>query len=321
MSKVLKIVLIVIPVIFVLVSVIGGIYMLNVALAPPRDNDMHYDYAKSESQFRENYQFQTSWLDSLQSAGAIKDTTIISQTGERLVAHYIYAPEPTDKTAVLIHGYTDCYWRMMMFAYLYNRELGYNVLLPDHYAHGMSEGDHIRMGWFDRLDCMKWMDVANEIFGGENGTQMVVHGVSMGAATTMMISGEENRPYVKCFVEDCGYTSVWDEFSNELKRSFGLPAFPILYAADLFCKIKYGWSFKEASAIEQVAKSTLPMLFIHGDTDDFVPTEFVYPLYDAKVNGDKEIWLTKGVKHAESYYTYPDEYTHRIKEFVGRYIH
>ena len=53
----------------------------------------------------------------------------------------------------------------------------------------------------------------------------------MGAATTMMVAGEPQRPYVKCFVEDCGYTSVWDEFSNELKTSFGLPAFPPITAA------------------------------------------------------------------------------------------
>ena len=115
----------------------------------------------------------------------------------------------------------------------------------------------------------------------------------MGAATTMMVAGESQRPYVKCFVEDCGYTSVWDEFSNELKTSFGLPAFPLMHTASWLCDLKYGWNFREASALAQVAKCELPMLFIHGDADDYVPTWMVYPLYEAKP-GEKELWLVPG---------------------------
>ena len=83
------------------------------------------------------------------------------------------------------------------------------------------------MGWLDRKDVTQWMEVANRIYG--DSTSMVVHGISMGAATTMMVSGEPQPDYVKCFVEDCGYTSVWDQFSKELKEQFGLPQFPLMY--------------------------------------------------------------------------------------------
>ena len=148
---------------------------------------------------------------------------------------------------------------------------------------------------------------------------MVVHGISMGAATTMMASGEPQRPYVRCFVEDCGYTSVWDEFSKELKSSFGLPAFPLLYTASWLCDLKYGWNFREASALAQVAKCRLPMLFIHGDADDYVPTWMVRPLFEAKP-GDKELWLVPGAGHAASYRDNREEYTRRVGEFVGKYI-
>ena len=131
---------------------------------------------------------------------------------------------------------------MLPIGHLYSHHLGYNILLPDLHAHGLSEGDAVQMGWLDRLDVLQWMDTANELFG--DSTRMVVHGVSMGAATTMMVSGEELPPYVKCFVEDCGYTSVWDEFKGELKNQFGLPAFPLLDVASWLCKLKYGWSFR-----------------------------------------------------------------------------
>ena len=200
---------------------------------------------------------------------------------------------------------------------LSSHDLGFNILLPDLYYHGESQGRAIRMGWKDRLDVLQWMEVANGIFGGA--TRMVVHGISMGAATTMMVSGEEQQPYVKCFVEDCGYTSVWDQFAKELKGQFSLPAFPLLNVASGLCEVKYGWSFREASALKQVAKCDRPMLFIHGDADDYVPTWMVYPLYEAKP-GEKELWVVPGAAHALSYRDNRAEYTRRVGEFVGRYI-
>ena len=242
---------------------------------------------------------------------------IVGDGGERLHAVYAAAPEPTDRTAVIVLGYTDNAVRMLMIGYLYNHDLGCNILLPDLHYHGESEGRAIRMGWKDRLDVLRWMDVANGLFGGR--TRMVVHGISMGAATTMMVSGEPQRPYVKCFVEDCGYTSVWDEFRKELREQFSLPAFPLLYTASWLCDLKYGWSFREASALRQVAKCELPMLFIHGDADDFVPTRMVYPLYEAKP-GEKELWVVPGAAHAMSYRDNRAEYTRRVAEFVGRYV-
>ena len=215
----------------------------------------------------------------------LRDTVIVGDGGERLHAVYAAAPEPTDRTAVIVHGYTDNAVRMLMIGYLYNHDLGYNILLPDLHYHGESEGRAIRMGWKDRLDVLRWMDVANGLFGGR--TRMVVHGISMGGRDDDDGLGEPQRPYVKCFVEDCGYTSVWDEFRKELREQFSLPAFPLLYTASWLCDLKYGWSFREASALRQVAKCELPMLFIHGDADDFVPTRMVYPLYEAKP-GEKE---------------------------------
>lgn len=218
---------------------------------------------------------------------------------------------------MIVHGYTDNAVRMLMIGYLYNHDLGCNILLPDLYYHGQSEGRAIRMGWKDRLDVLRWMEIANDIFGGD--TRMVVHGISMGAATTMMVSGEEQRPYVKCFVEDCGYTSVRDQFAKELKEQFGLPAFPLLDVAGWLCDLKYGWNFREASSLKQVAKCRLPMLFIHGDADGYVPTRMVYPLYEAKP-GEKELWVVPGAAHAVSYRDNREEYTRRVKAFVEKYI-
>lgn len=294
----------------------GSFFMLNYSLRP--NAKIKKKDADSYQFMYENYPFLRPWVDSLNQANALKDTFILNPEGIRLHAYYIAAPHPTKKTAVIVHGYTDNAIRMFMIGYLYNHDLQFNTLLPDLQHQGLSGGDAIQMGWKDRLDVMQWMHVANQIYG--DSTQMVVHGISMGGATTMMVSGEEQPEFVKCFVEDCGYTSVWDEFSHELHSSFHLPSFPLMNTTSWLCDRKYGWNFKEASSLNQVEKSTLPMFFIHGDKDTYVPTWMVYPLYEAKTP-PKQLWVVPGATHAVSYKENKEAYTGKVKEFVDRYIH
>lgn len=293
----------------------AGFYMLSFSLKPEnggRDLEGSYQYMYKE------YPFLKNWVDSLNRVEALQDTFIVASDGARLHGYYIPAAVPTAKTSVIVHGYTDNAIRMLMIGYLYNHDLGYNVLLPDLRNSGESDGDHFQMGWLDRLDVLQWMDVANRLYG--DSTRMVIHGISMGAATTMMVSGEPQPSYVKCFVEDCGYTDVWDEFAHKLKDDFGLPPFPLMNVTNMLCKQKYGWSFKEASALEQVKKSTLPMFFIHGDADTYVPTAMVNTLFDAKTVGEKERWVVPGAIHAMSYRDNAEEYTRRVKSFTDKYM-
>nr|WP_329905595.1 alpha/beta hydrolase [Porphyromonas pogonae] len=303
--------------VLLLLLLIGGasLYMTNYALTPIKTitdkNNLTDKYIS------DNYPLCKEWLDSLNTHNALRDTFIVNKKGVRLHAYYVPYAHHTKKTAVIVHGYTDNALRMMMIGHLYSHDLGYNILLPDLQYHGKSGGKAVQMGWKDRLDVEQWMQVANNIYGGD--THMVVHGISMGAATTMMVSGDKQPRYVKAFVEDCGYTSVWDQFAKQMKEDFHLPPFPILYTASALCQMKYGWGFKEASALKQVAHCKLPMLFIHGDQDDYVPTGMVYPLYEAKPK-PKELWIVPGAGHALSYKVNPQEYRERVKNFLAPYI-
>lgn len=289
-------------------------YMLNYSLRP---DNRGRDLAGSWQYMFDTYPYLKPWKDSLQNAGALKDTFIYAPDNVKMHAYYVAAAQPTSKTAVIVHGYTDNAIRMMMIGYMYSKELGFNILLPDLKDTGLSGGDAIQMEWLDRKDVMQWMKTANEIYG--DSTRMVIHGISMGAATTMMVSGEPQPDYVKCFIEDCGYTNVWDQFSKELKSQFGLPQFPLMYTADWLCQLEYGWGFKEASALKQVARCQLPMFFIHGDKDDYVPTWMVYKLYEAKPE-PKELWIVPDADHAHSYLIHTKEYTERVKAFTDRFI-
>ena len=295
-------------------SIGAGLYMLDFSLRPVnRGKDM----GGSMAYMRQTYPHIVPWIDSLNQCRALRDTFITAPDGIRMHAFYVRAPRPTSHTAVIVHGYTDNAIRMFHIGYLYNRSLGYNILLPDLRYTGLTEGDAIQMGWLDRKDVIQWINTAPHIFG--DSIRAVVHGISMGAATTMMVSGEKLPDYIRCFVEDCGYTSVWDQFEKELKGVFHLPAFPLLYVTEWICQLQNGWNFHEASALNQVKKCRKPMLFIHGDKDDFVPTWMVYRLYEAKPQ-PKALWVVPGVDHAHSYRDYPEEYTGKVREFVKGYL-
>lgn len=297
------------------VSIIGGsFYMLNYSLRP---DNRGKDMKGSMEYMRKTYPRIVPWIDSLQQHKALRDTFIQAPDGTRLHAFYARAVYPTRRTAVIVHGYTDNAIRMFHIGYLYNHSLGFNILLPDLRYSGLSGGDAIQMGWLDRKDVLQWINTAPALFS--DSIRVVVHGISMGAATTMMVSGEHTPAYVRCFVEDCGYTSVWEQFAKELKEQFGLPTFPLLYTSSLLCQWQNGWNFKEASALNQVALCDKPMFFIHGAKDDFVPTRMVYTLYKTKKQ-PKRLWVVPEATHATSYLRYPQAYTAHVKDFVYQYM-
>ena len=299
--------------VLVVVAVLMGAscYMLEYSLGSQRED---WTEAQAWDYLQERYPFARQWVDSVRRPGVMRDTFLTSDDGRRLHAMYL-GHHGAQRTAVLVHGYGNCAIDMMQLGYMYHHDLGCNILLPDLHGHGRSDGDDIRMGWLDRLDVKRWCSVAEALWHDP----IVVHGISMGAATTMMLSGEEDVPEaVTHYVEDCGYTSVEDEFRGELMAQFHLPAFPLLPVTSQICGLVYGWTFEEASSLRQVERCQRPMLFIHGDADTYVPTWMVDTLSKAHP-GPKELWITPGVRHAMSYEVYPEEYTKRVANFLENY--
>jgi fermentation-respiration switch protein FrsA (DUF1100 family) len=202
---------------------------------------------------------------------------------------------------------------MAEFARFYHNE-GFDGFLADARGHGDSEGKYIGMGWLDRIDYLQWLDLLIHRLGADG--RIILHGVSMGAATVMMLSGEALPYQVKGIIEDCGYTSVFDEFRMQIKRLFHLPPFPILYLDGLICRFFAGYGFREASALEQVQKAQVPMLFVHGKKDRFIPPQMAVQLYRA-ATVTKELWLVPNAGHARSYYYEPALYQKKIRDFCA----
>ena len=222
----------------------------------------------------------------------------------------------THRWALVLHGYRGDYTGALQLAAPYY-EAGYQVIAPDLRACGESEGDYVGMGWLDREDILRWIDF---ILADDPQAKIVIHGISMGAVTTMMTAGESTPDNVKAFVEDCGYTSVWDIFSSELQLRFGLPEFPILYTASGVARLRAGYSFTEASALAQVARCEKPMLFIHGTADDFIPYEMMDTLYNAKPGDNKAELTAEGAGHGEAMYALGDSYWDTVFDFIAPYM-
>ena len=300
---------------YCLTGCVAGKFMSNYALTPkPHGVD---DIERTRHKADSLMPGSTAWYDGLKAEGILKDTTIVGYRDFKVHACYVPAKDPAtaNGTAIVVHGYGDNHFVFLYLVRMYRDELNYNVLFPDLQYHGYSEGDHIQMGWYDRLDVEKWIEVAHGIFRDDF---MVLHGVSMGGATVMMTSGDPLPPYVRCFVEDCGYASVVLQFNNNRKQSFAFIPADVLQSASLVTRKKYGWGFWEASSMDQLAKCDRPMLFIHGTADDFVPLDHVYKNYDAKTQGYKELYLVEGAVHANSFAKDPAMYTWRVKYFLDR---
>lgn len=242
--------------------------------------------------------------------------TIQSTDGLALSAIYMEENPASKKVAILAHGYTGDLKEMAPYAKLY-AEMGFNILVPDARGHGMSEGDYIGFGWHERKDYLQWIQLLLEKVGPD--AEIALFGISMGGATVMNVSGEELPSNVKVIVEDCGFSSVTSELTYQLKGMYKLPAFPLIPVTSLITKIRANYWFGEADSVAQVKKNKVPILFIHGEEDKFVPMEMVYEVYEANASS-KELYISPKANHAQAYQENKETYKKVVQEFVSTYI-
>ncbi len=259
----------------------------------------------------ENYRLADDWY--IANTPAAK--SIVNRSGKTIHAEVIYAKNPSNLWVVLNHGYTSRP-RSMALQGRHFSELGYNVLMPYMRGHRISEHKYCSMGYFDRYDVCDWI---NYIVSMDSDARIVIMGCSMGGAITMLVTGEELPDNVKCAVEDCGYTSCYDEFGEQITNITHLPKFPFLNAADSFSKAFLGFGFEECSPINAVANSKTPTLFIHGEKDTFVPFWMRDYLYEA-CSAEKDKLDVPDAEHDMSCFLHPELYWPKVDAFVAKYV-
>ena len=302
------IILVILICLVIITGTITGNFLFNLALNPKKSKSIIFNNEIDEIKTQMKIDNE-KWLKENAKSVYIQNKKI------NLHSYEVNNKKESKTWVIAVHGYTDSGYFMVNAAKKF-LDYGYNVLIPDLRAHGKSEGKYIGMGWLDKDDIILWIDYLISTYGN---IKIILYGISMGAATVMMTSGEKLPSNVRMVIEDCGYTSVWDEFSYELKYLFHMPTFPALYNANIITKVKAGYSLKKASCVKQIKKSKIPILFIHGNQDKFVPFYMLDKLYDV-ANCEKEKLVIKNAGHAEAQVVDPEKYWHTVRKFIKRYI-
>ena len=233
--------------------------------------------------------------------------------------HGVYFPPINNncekkRVVICLHGYTSRSMQDFTGLTDYYFRRGYAMLQPDARAHGESEGEYIGFGCLDRKDLLKWIDWVIDTCGRD--TEIILHGISMGASTALMASGLMLPKQVKGIVSDCAFTSPKEVFTHVLNTMYHLPAFPVIQGADVVNRIFAGYGMDECNAKREVAKAAIPILFIHGDKDTFVPARMCSEIYECCASPKKQL-IVEGAAHGESYYKNTEAYEAALDDFLG----
>lgn len=239
---------------------------------------------------------------------------IISFDGLKLYPVF-YKSNNSRKVAIIIHGYFAHYTEMNQYAKMFIN-LGYNIVLTQNRAHGDSEGKYVGMGWLDRLDILTLLDEVNNYFGSD--CEIVVFGLSMGASTVCLLSGEKLPTNVTHLIADCGYSSVYEEFTTLSKRFTKISIKPLMFIFNSYCLMRCGYELKEADCLKQLARCKLPILFIHGDADTFVDYSMQDKLYNATPKHLRQKLTFSRCGHAESLPSNIEEYYKEVEIFLNK---
>ncbi len=268
-------------------------------------------YTRKEAE-RENFDKAMSDVKSFSENNSCFELNISTFDSEILYAK-AFLQENSNKWALLHHGYRTSHKFVQDVAMNFYHN-NYNVITPDLRAHGKSGGKFISMGYFESKDTLKWLEY---IISRDKNAEVVLYGESMGSATVLQASDKlpEN---VSCIISDSGYTNAYQMFKEQMKYRFNLPSFPILDIAKIIAKMRIKYDISKASPIDSIKNATIPILFIHGDKDNFVLPYMQKMLYDT-YNGPKEKLLVENAAHVVSRFINPKDYYEKLFDFVEKY--
>ena len=246
---------------------------------------------------------------------AYEDVWIEAEEGLKLYAR-LYNMFEGAPVVLFFHGYRSSSIRDGNGIFELCKKYGYNIMMIDQRAHGRSEGMTMTFGIRERYDVLSWINYAIERFGKES--KIVLAGISMGAATVLMASNLNLPENVKGIMADCPYSSPKDILCSVL-RSLKLPAGVLYQLAKWSAKVYGRVNIEESSAKEAVTESNVPILFIHGDDDRFVPCCMSRECYDA-CHSEKKIVFVKDAGHGISYCVDGKLYEKEVLEFMGKVL-
>lgn len=241
-----------------------------------------------------------------------EDFQITSFDGLKLTGRFFeYAPGAPIE--LMFHGYRGNAERDLPGGVQRGFKIGRSVLLPDQRCSGNSDGHTITFGINEHRDCLAWVDFMIRHFGPD--VKIILTGISMGAATVLMAAGKPLPKNVIGVLADCGYSTP-KAIIQKVIRQMGLPeklAYPFVkLGATLFGD----FDLEETSPLEAMKTCTVPVIFFHGESDDFVPCDMSREVYDA-CTSKKMLVTIPGAGHGLSYAVQPQRYLDSLREFFG----
>ena len=241
---------------------------------------------------------------------AREEVSIHSHDG-LLLSGMLFEPENPRATIILFHGYRsfpEHDFGGILQHYL--EDCRFRMLLVDHRAHGKSEGKYITFGVLERYDCVAWARYVAARFGEKE--PIILDGMSMGATTVLMASGEDLPGNITGIVADCGFTTP-DAILKKVGRDLRMPVGLLLPGVYALCRL-HGFNPRSASAPGALAKSKTPLLLVHGEADGFVPHEMSVENFAAAISPKKFVSIPDA-DHGMSYFVDQATVTAALTEF------
>lgn len=252
--------------------------------------------------------YDLSWYEGLSKT----EWQVTCSDGYVLHVHLLENPIPSDRYILISHGYTDCHVGSLKYAKTY-LDLGFNVITYDLRGHGENAPAFCTYSVREARDLNALILDCRGRFPGAR--VLGLHGESLGAATTVACLGY--RPEVDFAVADCGFCEIEPILVQGLK-GFHLPAW-LVHVASLCAKIRYGSFYHEMRPIDCLPENRIPILFLHGEKDSFIPPEHSHRMWKA-TSGFSEFFLIEGAGHAASVLTDPAAYRAYVEGFLRKVL-
>ena len=276
-----------------------------------------YNKRKPEGEFpipegKEYEPYADKMKDGIMRAAKLpfEEFTLTSSDGLKLFGRY-YENKKGAPIELMLHGYRGSAKRDMSEGIFRAFAVGHNAFVVDHRASGQSEGNIITFGINEKRDSLDWLSFIISHFGSD--VKVIITGISMGASTALMCSGEQLPENVVGILADCGYTSA-PEIIKKVIRDMKLPPKIFYPFVRLGGKLFGGFDIEDANATAATAKTKIPTIFYHGDVDGFVPAYMSEKNYDACA-ARKKLVIIEGAEHGLCYLQDPKKYITTLAEF------
>ena len=271
------------------------------------------DYIKGvRAKYRDTLMAGEAWIRSQ----VTERVSITSSDGLQLSARLYLHPEAKG-ILLFFHGYRSSADIDASGAAEYYYNLGYSLLLPDQRSHGQSQGRFITFGIREKDDCVLWSRWCARRFGDD--CPQILSGLSMGATTVLMAAGQKLPDSVRCIIADCGFSSPADILRKVIRSDYHVPPIIILPAIAFYAKHRAGFSIDAYSTYTAMETNALPVLFVHGLADAFVPCEMTEACY-ARCTAPKRLVLVEGAGHGLSFLVDTPRLKKELQDFLSRYV-